>query len=382
VTRHGTDTPGFPFSAVVGQDDLRLALILTAISPRIGGVVVRGEKGTAKTTTVRAFASLLGEAPLVNLPVGATEDRVVGSLDMETVLTTGRAEYRPGLLAQADGGVLYVDEVNLLADHLVDSLLDAAATGRVTVERDGISHSSPANFVLVGTMNPEEGELRPQLLDRFGLAVDVAASTRPETRVEIVRRRLAFEDDPHAMVGAWAEQDARTAARIARARAGVGSVTLPDAVLNQVAWLCSRIDLDGMRADLVITRAAIAHAAWRGGDRVIDEDVDVAARLALPHRRRRQPFEAPEMEEREVRETLEEARRFFEDNDDGGPVSEAADDDTQTGAEVLVDTENPTDDQAQQGSSQARPQTTGKAGTAGSGEPFRPAGGTAAAHRA
>jgi magnesium chelatase subunit I len=383
VTRHDTETPGFPFSAVVGQDDLRLALILTAISPRIGGVVVRGEKGTAKTTTVRAFASLLGEAPLVNLPVGATEDRVVGSLDMETVLTTGRAEYRPGLLAQADGGVLYVDEVNLLADHLVDSLLDAAATGRVTVERDGISHSSPANFVLVGTMNPEEGELRPQLLDRFGLAVDVAASTRPETRVEIIRRRLAFEDDPHAMVATWAEQDARTAERIARARAAVGTVTLPDAVLHHVAWLCSRIDLDGMRADLVITRAAIAHAAWRGDDRVTDEDIDVAARLALPHRRRRQPFEAPEMEEREVRETLEEARRFFEDNDDGGPVSEAADDeDTQTGAEVLVDTENPADDQAQQGSSQARPQTTGKAGTAGSGEPFRPTGSPAAAHRA
>lgn len=167
----------YPFSAVVGQDELRLALILTAISPRIGGVVIRGEKGTAKTTTVRAFAGLLGDAPLVNLPLGSTEDRVVGSLNMETVLTTGRAEYQPGLLAQADGGVLYVDEVNLLADHLVDALLDAAASGRVSIERDGISHSSPANFVLVGTMNPEEGELRPQLLDRFGLAVDVAAST-------------------------------------------------------------------------------------------------------------------------------------------------------------------------------------------------------------
>lgn len=147
----------YPFSAVVGQDRLRLALILCAISPRIGGVVIRGEKGTAKTTTVRAFASLLGDAPLVDLPIGATEDRVVGSLDMETILTTGKAHYNPGLLSQADGGVLYVDEVNLLADHLVDSLLDAAATGQVTVERDGISHSSPANFVLVGTMNPEEG---------------------------------------------------------------------------------------------------------------------------------------------------------------------------------------------------------------------------------
>ena len=177
-----TPVPGYPFSAVVGQDQLRLALILTAIAPRIGGVVVRGEKGTAKTTTVRAFSALLGDAPLVNLPIGATEDRVVGSLNVEKILTTGHAEYQPGLLAQADGGVLYVDEVNLLADHLVDALLDAAATGAVTIERDGISHTSSANFVLVGTMNPEEGELRPQLLDRFGLAVDVAASRDVEVR--------------------------------------------------------------------------------------------------------------------------------------------------------------------------------------------------------
>lgn len=368
----GASQPLFPFSAVVGQDDLRLSLILTAISPRIGGVVVRGEKGTAKTTTVRAFASLLGDAPLVNLPVGATEDRVVGSLDMETILTTGRAEYRPGLLAQAHGGVLYVDEVNLLADHLVDALLDAAALGRVTVERDGISHSSPASFVLVGTMNPEEGELRPQLLDRFGLAVDVAASTQPETRVEIIRRRLAFEDDPHMMMAQWEGEDLRIADRISRARRLIGEVVLPDAILNHIAWLCSRIDVDGMRADLVITRTAVAHAAWEGRRRVLDIDIDVAARLALPHRRRRQPFEAPEMEEREVRETLEEARRVFEENNDGGPASESTDE--ETGAEVLVDSELPSDDQAMQGASQAGPQSTGKAGTAGTGEPFRSAG--------
>ncbi|MGP9723923.1 ATP-binding protein [Corynebacterium sp. AOP40-9SA-29] len=364
----GAQQPLFPFSAVVGQDALRLSLVLTAISPRIGGVVVRGEKGTAKTTTVRAFASLLGDAPLVNLPVGATEDRVVGSLDMETVLTTGRAEYRPGLLSQADGGVLYVDEVNLLADHLVDALLDAAASGRVTVERDGISHSSSASFVLVGTMNPEEGELRPQLLDRFGLAVDVAASTRPETRVEIIRRRLAFEDDPHAMAAQWQVEDRRIAERIDRARHVIGQVELPEAVLKTIAWLCSQVDVDGMRADLVITRAAIAHAAWEGRQRVTGGDVDVAARLALPHRRRRQPFEAPEMEEREIRETLEEARRFFEDNDDGGPASEATDE--ETGAEVLVDSETASDEQAMQGHSQARADSTGKVGTAGSGEPF------------
>jgi len=203
-----TPVPGYPFSAVVGQDQLRLALILTAIAPRIGGVVVRGEKGTAKTTTVRAFSALLGDAPLVNLPIGATEDRVVGSLNVEKILTTGHAEYQPGLLAQADGGVLYVDEVNLLADHLVDALLDAAATGAVTIERDGISHTSSANFVLVGTMNPEEGELRPQLLDRFGLAVDVAASRDVEVRAEIMRRRLDYENDPHAFAERWAEEGA------------------------------------------------------------------------------------------------------------------------------------------------------------------------------
>ena len=247
-----TPVPGYPFSAVVGQDQLRLALILTAIAPRIGGVVVRGEKGTAKTTTVRAFSALLGDAPLVNLPIGATEDRVVGSLNVEKILTTGHAEYQPGLLAQADGGVLYVDEVNLLADHLVDALLDAAATGAVTIERDGISHTSSANFVLVGTMNPEEGELRPQLLDRFGLAVDVAASRDVEVRAEIMRRRLDYENDPHAFAERWAEEDAGVATQITAARAL--SPVLTPTNLARIAHLCASFDVDGMRAGLVIAR--------------------------------------------------------------------------------------------------------------------------------
>ncbi|GFK19144.1 ATP-binding protein [Corynebacterium glutamicum] len=359
----------YPFSAVVGQDELRLALILTAISPRIGGVVIRGEKGTAKTTTVRAFAGLLGDAPLVNLPLGSTEDRVVGSLNMETVLTTGRAEYQPGLLAQADGGVLYVDEVNLLADHLVDALLDAAASGRVSIERDGISHSSPANFVLVGTMNPEEGELRPQLLDRFGLAVDVAASTNPEVRVEIIRRRLDFENAPEQFMAKWAEQDADTSNRILAAKDLLPGVELPDLILSQIAWLCARIEVDGMRADLVITRTALAHAAWSGRSVVTEEDVEIAARLALPHRRRRNPFDAPEMEERKLQETLQEARDFFKDNEDKGPAAKITDE--ETGAEAFTDTDNPTEEDGLQGTAQAKAQTTGKVGTAGSGDPFR-----------
>lgn len=298
---------GFPFAAVVGQEQLKLALILNAIAPRIGGVVVRGEKGTAKTTTVRAFAQLLGDAPLVNLPLGATEDRVVGSLNLETVLTTGRAEYQPGLLAQANGGVLYVDEVNLLADHLIDALLDAAATGQVTIERDGISHSSPASFVLVGTMNPEEGELRPQLLDRFGFAVEVRASRDVADRTEVMRRRLAYESAPAEFVSQWAEDTTALSQRIAQARALVSEVELTDEALQAIAQVCASFDVDGLRADLVIARAATAHAAWRGSRTVDEEDIRVAASLALPHRKRRNPFDEPGVSEEELDEALENA---------------------------------------------------------------------------
>ncbi|MFV8380403.1 ATP-binding protein [Corynebacterium hindlerae] len=298
--------PGFPFAAVVGQDQLKLALILNAISPRIGGVVVRGEKGTAKTTTVRAFAALLEGAPLVNLPLGATEDRVVGSLNVEKVFTTGHTEFQPGLLSQAHGGVLYVDEVNLLADHLIDALLDAAATGRVTVERDGISHSDPASFVLVGTMNPEEGELRPQLLDRFGLAVEVVASRDVDKRAEIMRRRLAFEADPVAFAAQWQQETAELSARIAKAKSL--EVTLGDEALRTIAHVCAAFDVDGMRADLVIARAARAHAAWRGATEVAEEDIKAAAELALPHRKRRDPFDEPGLDEDQLDQALDDAR--------------------------------------------------------------------------
>ncbi len=287
----------YPFSAIVGHDQLRLALILCAVRPEIGGVLIRGEKGTAKSTAVRGLAALLSaaseDARLVELPIGATEDRVIGSLDLQRVLRDGEHAFSPGLLASAHGGVLYVDEVNLLHDHLVDLLLDAAAMGRVHIERDGISHSHEARFVLIGTMNPEEGELRPQLLDRFGLTVDVQASRDVDVRAQVIRQRMAYEADPDAFAQRYAADDAELARRIALARRLVDGVALPDNELRRIAALCAAFGVDGMRADLVIARTAVAHAAWRGSDAVAEQDIRVAAELALPHRRRRDPFDDP-----------------------------------------------------------------------------------------
>jgi magnesium chelatase subunit D len=322
----------FPFSAVVGSDDMALALILTTISPDVGGVLVRGEKGTAKSTIVRALAAVLPpievvagdrfssdprerhvpspdgpfapdasteERPvrLVELPVGATEDRVLGSLHLERALSEGRAEYEPGLLARAHRGILYVDEVNLLHDHLVDLLLDAAAMGRATVERDGVSVEHAARFVLVGTMNPEEGELRPQLLDRFGLTVEVAAPRDPALRVEVVRRRMAYDADPDAFADTYADAEARLTDRILVAQKLVTQVALDDAALLKIAEVCAAFEVDGMRADIVTARTAVAHAAWHERTSVTREDIRAAARLALPHRRRRNPFDAPGLDE-------------------------------------------------------------------------------------
>ncbi len=297
----------YPFSAIVGQDLLRLALVLCAIRPEIGGVLIRGEKGTAKSTAVRGLASVLAEAGfgrLVELPIGATEDRVIGSLDLQRVLRDGEHAFTPGLLAEAHGGVLYVDEVNLLHDHLVDVLLDAAAMGRVHIERDGVSHSHEARFMLVGTMNPEEGELRPQLLDRFGLTVDVRASRDVDERAEVIRQRMAFEADPAGFSRRYAEHDAALAQRIALARRVVADVVLPDAELRRIAALCAAFGVDGMRADLVVARAAVAHAAWRGADVVEEQDIRVAAQLALPHRRRRDPFDEPELDPQKLDDAL------------------------------------------------------------------------------
>ncbi len=322
----------YPFSAVVGSDDMALALTLSTISPAIGGVLVRGEKGTAKSTMVRALASILPpidviagdrfssdpreahplspDGPfasdvdvetravrLVELPVGATEDRVLGSLHLEKALSEGVTEYEPGLLARAHRGILYVDEVNLLHDHLVDLLLDAAAMGRSTVERDGVSIEHAARFVLVGTMNPEEGELRPQLLDRFGLTVEVAAPRDPATRVEVVRRRLAYETDPEGFAARFADDEASLTARIQAAQKLVEDVDLSDWALLKIAEVCAAFEVDGMRADIVTARAAAAHAAWNGRTGVGRDDIRAAARLALPHRRRRNPFDAPGIDE-------------------------------------------------------------------------------------
>lgn len=343
-------TTPFPFTAVVGQDDLRLALLLNAVSPAVGGVLVRGEKGTAKSTAVRALSALLPEvavvpgcrfscdpaAPdpacpdgphepgpgasrasrMVELPVGASEDRLVGALDIERALAEGVKAFEPGLLADAHRGILYVDEVNLLHDHLVDLLLDAAAMGASYVEREGVSVRHASKFLLVGTMNPEEGELRPQLLDRFGLTVEVAASREPDQRVEVVRRRLAYDDDPAGFAARWAAEEAAVRQRIVAARTLLPSVRLGDGALRQIAATCAAFEVDGMRADIVMARTATALAAWAGRTDVLAEDVRQAALLALPHRRRRNPFDAPGLDEDKLDETLEE---FSGPEDDDEP---------------------------------------------------------------
>jgi len=312
----------------VGHDRLRLALVLCAVRPDIGGVLIRGEKGTAKSTAVRGLAQVLtkafevsggGGGQLVELPIGATEDRVVGSLDLQKVLRDGEHAFSPGLLARAHQGVLYVDEVNLLHDHLVDVLLDAAAMGRVHIERDGVSHSHDARFVLIGTMNPEEGELRPQLLDRFGLTVDVRASRDVDVRAEVIRARLAYESDPASFAERYAEADAELAARISQARAVLPDVVLPDNELRRIAALCAAFDVDGMRADLVVARTAVAHAAWRGKITVDEEDIRVAAELALPHRRRRDPFDDPGLDQDRLDDAMEQAGEAADDRAEPEP---------------------------------------------------------------
>ncbi|MFD5339697.1 putative cobaltochelatase [Streptomyces hawaiiensis] len=373
-------TTPFPFTAVVGQDDLRLALLLNAVSPAVGGVLVRGEKGTAKSTAVRALSALMPTldvvsgcrfscapgspdpgcpdgpheagafetraARMVELPVGASEDRLVGALDIERALSEGVKAFEPGLLADAHRGILYVDEVNLLHDHLVDLLLDAAAMGASYVEREGVSVRHAARFLLVGTMNPEEGELRPQLLDRFGLTVEVAASREPDQRVEVVRRRLAYDDDPGGFAARWAEEEAAVRARIIAARELLPSVRLGDGALRQIAATCAAFEVDGMRADIVMARTATALAAWAGRTDVLAEDVRQAALLALPHRRRRNPFDAPGLDEDKLDETLEE----FGGSDDDDPDPDPGPDGPGGGGG------QPEPDDAPQGDAAARPE--------------------------
>ncbi|MEW2138414.1 putative cobaltochelatase [Streptomyces sp. NPDC005409] len=357
----------YPFTAVVGQTDLRLALLLNAVSPAVGGVLVRGEKGTAKSTAVRALSALLPQvdvvpgcrfscaptapdpacpdgpheagpgaarpARMVELPVGASEDRLVGALDIERALAEGVKAFEPGLLADAHRGILYVDEVNLLHDHLIDLLLDAAAMGASYVEREGVSVRHAARFLLVGTMNPEEGELRPQLLDRFGLTVEVSASREPAQRVEVVRRRLAYDDDPAGFAARWAGDESEVRARVVAARALLPKVALGDTALLRIAATCAAFEVDGMRADIVMARTATALAAWAGRTEVRKEDVRQAALLALPHRRRRNPFDAPGLDEDKLDEILDQ----FPDDHEPEP-------DPETDPETDAEPEGPDDD--------------------------------------
>ncbi|MGM0401533.1 MAG: ATP-binding protein [Chloroflexota bacterium] len=345
----------FPFTAIVGQERMKRALVLNAISPQIGGVLIRGERGTAKSTAARALAALLPEIEVVadcpfncnpndpeqmcdtcrerfrtqqslpveqtrtrfvDLPVSATEDRVVGTLDMERAIKHGERRFEPGVLATANRGLLYVDEVNLLDDHVVDLLLDSAAMGINVVEREGISFSHPARFILVGTMNPEEGELRPQLLDRFALCVDIQGILDPDARVEIVNRRLRYEEDPEAFYQQWSEMEAMLSERIARAREMLPEVTYEPEDLYFIAELTSEMEVDGHRADIVILKAALAHAAFGGRETIDNTDILLAAELALPHRLRRQPFEDTDSKMAVLEQRLEEAR------DDGEGPSE------------------------------------------------------------
>ena len=335
----------FPFTAIVGQDRMKLALALNAINPAIGGVLIRGEKGTAKSTTARSLAALLPalevnagcqfscapdapfdgcdfcanrsapqavrrQARLVELPVSATEEAVVGTLDIEAAIRDGQRRFEPGLLAAAHRGILYIDEVNLLNDHVVDVLLDSAAMGRNFVEREGISFRHPARFILIGTMNPEEGDLRPQFIDRFGLAVEIDHIRDAERRAEVVRRRIAYESAPAEFAARWAQSEAQERARIANAVALLPSVDVDDNILTFIARLCAEHDVDGLRADIVIYKASQTLAAYLGRNSVAFDDVLTVAEMALLHRMRRQPFDEPELN----RERLEQlAQDLFDD---------------------------------------------------------------------
>jgi len=337
----------FPFTAIVGQDKMKRALILNAISPQIGGVLIRGERGTAKSTAARALAALLpdikvvegcpfncdpdsrealcdecrqrladeGALPrakrrtqFVDLPVSATEDRVVGTLDIEQAIKKGERHFEPGVLATANRSLLYVDEVNLLDDHVVDLMLDSAAMGVNVVEREGISFTHPARFILVGTMNPEEGELRPQLLDRFALCVEIKGIPDPTQRVEIMRRRTQYEQDAAAFYTLWQGEEQALSRRIAQARRLLPQVTYSDADLFTIAELTAEFEVDGHRADIVILKTALAHAAFEGRRAISERDILLAAELALPHRLKKKPFQETAVQLEQLEQRLEMAQ--------------------------------------------------------------------------
>jgi len=334
--------PSFPFTAIVGQTAMKRALLLNTVNPRIGGVLIRGKKGTAKSTAVRSLAALLPEVTvlqgcpfscvpearqglcqwcesgrndnppvnhqvrIVDLPVGASEDRLVGSLDIEQAIKTGSKSFEPGLIAAAHRGILYIDEVNLLNDHLVDVLLDASAMGRNYVEREGISVSHAAEFILVGTMNPEEGDLRPQLLDRFGLAVEVDGIMEAAERREVVRRRMSYESDPFTFMDRWQEEEGKERERLIRSRELLDQVSVSDEMLGLITDICAEYQVDGLRGDIVMYKTASTIAAYDGRTEVDLEDVREAAVLALLHRQRRQPFQQPHLVTEQLDNMLEE----------------------------------------------------------------------------
>ncbi len=342
MTTQPQKEPWFPFTAIVGQEAMKRALLLNTINPKIGGVLIRGKKGTAKSTAVRSLAALLPEVSvvqgcpysclpdqrqglcqrcdppqatfqpvnhqvrIVDLPVGATEDRLVGSLDIESAIKTGAKSFEPGLIAAAHRGILYIDEVNLLNDHLVDVLLDAAAMGRNYVEREGISVSHAAEFILVGTMNPEEGDLRPQLLDRFGLAVEVDGALESEDRRDVVRRRIAFEAEPYSFISGWDEAEALERDRLLRSRQLLPQVTVADDILALITDICAEYQVDGLRGDIVMYKTASTIAAYEGRTEVNVEDVREAAQMALLHRQRRLPFQQPHLVTEQLDSMIEE----------------------------------------------------------------------------
>jgi len=382
--------PWFPFTAIVGQETMKRALLLNTINPKIGGVLIRGKKGTAKSTAVRSLAALLPEVSvvqgcpyscppearqglcqwcetpddadavivnhqvrIVDLPVGATEDRLVGSLDIEQAIKTGAKSFEPGLIASAHRGILYIDEVNLLNDHLVDVLLDAAAMGRNYVEREGISISHAAEFILVGTMNPEEGDLRPQLLDRFGLAVEVDGALEPADRREVVRRRIAFEAEPHSFMSRWIEAEAKERERLIRSRNLLPRVQVGEELLELITDICAEYQVDGLRGDIVMYKTASTIAAYENRTEVTVEDVREAAQMALLHRQRRLPFQQPHLATEQLDSMIQEHQLRTRDRE---PQNQSANSDDSSEGDSDPPDLDQQDDSSPDGPDQASPE--------------------------
>ncbi len=297
----------FPFTAIVGQEKMKKALLLNLVNPRIGGVLIKGEKGTAKSTLVRALSDVFKNRKVVELPIGSTEDKVTGTLDIEHAIKHGEKKFEPGVLQKAHDNILYVDEVNLLEDHIVDILLDVAAMGVNVVEREGISHSHPSQFILIGTMNPEEGDLRPQLLDRFGLTVDVQGEQSVDSRIEVIKRRMAYEASPKAFVDKYSNEQEELIKTIEKSRVLLPKVEIEEKLYELIATISTTLGVDGHRADIIMVKTALTNAAFHGRTSVSKDDIYEAAELVLPHRMRRLPFEESEFCAQSLKNLVEES---------------------------------------------------------------------------